>query len=114
MRTAPPSAAWRALAERPTGGGAARAPVDGRPAGRAGPPLAIRCAVGPEGGFSPAEEALFREHGFHAAGLPGGILRVDTAAVAALTVAGQLLTALGAHERPEHATRGGASGPGAL
>ncbi|MDE0448024.1 MAG: RsmE family RNA methyltransferase [Spirochaetaceae bacterium] len=58
--------------------------------------MAIRCAVGPEGGFSPAEEALFREHGFHAAGLPGGILRVDTAAVAALTAARQLLASLGA------------------
>ncbi|MDE0024467.1 MAG: RsmE family RNA methyltransferase, partial [Spirochaetaceae bacterium] len=72
------------------------APAGARPAGRAAPPLAIRCAVGPEGGFSPAEEALFREHGFHAAGLPGGILRVDTAAVAALTAARQLLASLGA------------------
>ena len=66
----------------------------GAPARAAGAvPVAIRCAVGPEGGFSAAEQALFREHGFHAAGLPGGILRVDTAAVAALTAARQLLAA---------------------
>ncbi len=80
--------------------GEAPAPAGPRPAVRAGPPAAIRCAVGPEGGFSPDEEALFREHGFHAAGLPGGILRVDTAAVAALTAARQLLASLRAHQRP--------------
>ena len=73
------------------------APAGTRPAVQAGAPAAVRCAVGPEGGFSPAEEALFREHGFHAAGLPGGILRVDTAAVAALTAARQFLASLRAH-----------------
>ena len=73
------------------------APAGRRPVVGAGPPLAVRCAVGPEGGFAPAEEALFREHGFHAAGLPGGILRVDTAAVAALTAARQFLASLRAH-----------------
>ena len=51
----------------------------------------IRCAVGPEGGFSVAETALLRDHGFHPAGLPGGVLRVDTAAVAAVTAARQCL-----------------------
>ena len=49
------------------------------------------CAVGPEGGFSRAEEELFRRHGFRAVGLPAGVLRVDTAAVAALTAAAQFL-----------------------
>ena len=52
---------------------------------------AVRCAVGPEGGFSPAEAALLGDRGFHAVGLPGGVLRVDTAVVAALTAVRQFL-----------------------
>ena len=61
---------------------------------RAAPPLALRCAVGPEGGFSPAEAALFGVHGFRAVGLPTGLLRVDTAAVAALVTGAQFLLSL--------------------
>ncbi len=49
----------------------------------------VRCAVGPEGGFSPEEVDLFRRHGFRLVGLPTGLLRVDTAVVAALTAAVQ-------------------------
>ena len=63
-------------------------------AGQAAPPLALRCAVGPEGGFSPAEAALFGVHGFRAVGLPTGLLRVDTAAVAALVTGAQFLLSL--------------------
>ena len=66
---------------------------------RAAPPLALRCAVGPEGGFSPAEAALFGVHGFRAVGLPTGLLRVDTAAVAALVTGAQLLLSL--HAAPD-------------
>ena len=61
---------------------------------QAAPPLAMRCAVGPEGGFSPAEAALFGAHGFRAVGLPTGLLRVDTAAVAALVTGAQFLLSL--------------------
>ena len=57
------------------------------------PDLEVRCAVGPEGGFSAAERELFRAHGFRSVGLPVGVLRVDTAAVAALAAVGQLLAA---------------------
>ena len=72
----------------------ARRPSRGDGAMQADSPAAVRCAVGPEGGFSPAEAALFRGHGFRAVGLPGGVLRVDTAAVAALTAAAQFLVSL--------------------
>ena len=53
----------------------------------------VRCAVGPEGGYSPAEVALFRARGYHPVGLAAGLLRVDTAAVAALTAAAQFVAA---------------------
>ena len=68
---------------------------------RAGPetaaldrPPAVRCAVGPEGGFSPAETALLGDRGFYPVGLPGGVLRVDTAVVAALTAVRQFLASV--------------------
>ena len=51
----------------------------------------VRCAVGPEGGFSAAERELFRTCGFRSVALQAGVLRVDTAAVAALAAVGQLL-----------------------
>ena len=76
-----------------------RAKGDGSASGAA-PPLALRCAVGPEGGFSPAEAALFRDHGFRAVGLPAGLLRVDTAAVAALVTGAQFLLSLHAAPAP--------------
>ena len=72
----------------------------GGSASGAAPPLALRCAVGPEGGFSPAEAALFRDHGFRAVGLPAGLLRVDTAAVAALVTGAQFLLSLHAAPAP--------------
>ena len=53
--------------------------------------LEVRCAVGPEGGFSAAERELFRTCGFRGVALQAGVLRVDTAAVAALAAVGQLL-----------------------
>ena len=63
----------------------------GEPPPGSGPFAAAVCAVGPEGGFSPAEEELFRRRGFRAVGLPAGVLRVDTAAVAAVTAAAQFV-----------------------
>jgi 16S rRNA (uracil1498-N3)-methyltransferase len=44
-------------------------------------------AVGPEGGFAPAELALARREGFRTARLGPSILRVETAAIAAATLA---------------------------
>ena len=63
---------------------------------RAAPDPEVRCAVGPEGGFSAAERELFHRCGFRSVGLPAAVLRVDTAAVAALTAAAQWLAAGGA------------------
>lgn len=60
----------------------------------------VRCAVGPEGGFSAAERELFHRCGFRSVGLPAAVLRVDTAAVAALTAAGQWLAAAAAGRVP--------------
>jgi 16S rRNA (uracil1498-N3)-methyltransferase len=60
---------------------------------RAQPATEVRCAVGPEGGFSAAERELFHARGFRSVGLQAGVLRVDTAAVAALAAVGQLLAA---------------------
>jgi 16S rRNA (uracil1498-N3)-methyltransferase len=57
-------------------------------------PLDVHCAIGPEGDFSPAEADLFRDHGYQAVGLPAGVLRVDTAAVAALIAVRLLLAGL--------------------
>ncbi len=54
------------------------------------PPAAGRVlAVGPEGGFSPAEDELFRVHGWARLKLGANILRSETAAVvgAAMMVA---------------------------
>lgn len=55
------------------------------------PPLEVRCAVGPEGGFSAAERELFQACGFRGVALQAGVLRVDTAATAALAAVGQML-----------------------
>lgn len=54
-------------------------PVGGRPAG-------VRLAVGPEGGWSPEEEALALDQGWKPVSLGRGILRTSTAAVAAATL----------------------------
>ena len=88
----------RYLAQRPAaalellfepGAASLRQVLDRRPP----PGTPVRCAVGPEGGFSPAERELFSGYGFRTVGLPAAVLRVDTAAVAALTAVGQLLEA---------------------
>lgn len=49
------------------------------------PPLAL--AVGPERGWSDADRAALREHGFTACTLGARVLRVETACVAALAIA---------------------------
>jgi 16S rRNA (uracil1498-N3)-methyltransferase len=46
----------------------------------------LEIAIGPEGGWSPAEEALFDANGWKAATLGPRILRAETAAIAALSV----------------------------
>jgi 16S rRNA (uracil1498-N3)-methyltransferase len=44
-------------------------------------------AVGPEGGFEPAEVALLEDSGFRRARLPGNILRFETAAIVGIALA---------------------------
>jgi 16S rRNA (uracil1498-N3)-methyltransferase len=46
-------------------------------------------AVGPEGGFSPSEQALFRARAVELAGLGPHTLRIETAATAALAIAAE-------------------------
>ncbi len=47
---------------------------------------ALEIAIGPEGGWAPAEEALFDANGWRAASLGPRIVRAETAAIAALAV----------------------------
>ncbi len=51
----------------------------------------IRLAVGPEGGWTAEEETLFAKEGWKAATLGPRILRAETAAIAAISVAAALL-----------------------
>ena len=52
---------------------------------------ALELAIGPEGGWAPEEEALFDANGWRAASLGPRILRSETAAIAALSVAAAML-----------------------
>lgn len=52
---------------------------------------AFEIAIGPEGGWAPAEEALFDANGWKAATLGPRILRAETAAIAALAVVASCL-----------------------
>ncbi|MGA9060867.1 MAG: RsmE family RNA methyltransferase [Terracidiphilus sp.] len=52
---------------------------------------ALEIAIGPEGGWAPAEDALFDANGWRAASLGPRILRAETAAIAALAVAASCL-----------------------
>jgi 16S rRNA (uracil1498-N3)-methyltransferase len=52
---------------------------------------ALEIAVGPEGGWAPAEEALFDANGWRAASLGPRIVRAETAAIAALAVVASCL-----------------------
>jgi len=51
-----------------------------------GNPEQVWCAVGPEGGFSDTEIAVFQGAGFSVASLGHWVLRVETAVAAALTI----------------------------
>ncbi len=51
--------------------------------------LSTLICVGPEGDFSPGEYAALKNAGFTAVRLPGHVLRVETACVAALTLLAQ-------------------------
>lgn len=48
--------------------------------------LAFEIAIGPEGGWSPAEETLFDTNGWRPASLGPRIVRAETAAIAALAI----------------------------
>lgn len=61
----------------------------------------LRVLIGPEGGLVETERAASREAGFTAASLGPRTLRFETAAVAALSVAGQQAAGVGAGERGE-------------
>jgi 16S rRNA (uracil1498-N3)-methyltransferase len=52
---------------------------------------ALEIAIGPEGGWSPTEEALFDANGWRAASLGPRIVRAETAAIAALAVVASCL-----------------------
>jgi len=52
---------------------------------------ALEIAIGPEGGWAPAEEALFDANGWRAASLGPRILRAETAAISALAVVASFL-----------------------
>src|SRR5262249_9149876 len=51
----------------------------------------LELAIGPEGGWAPAEEALFEANGWRAVSLGPRILRAETAAIAALAVVASYL-----------------------
>jgi 16S rRNA (uracil1498-N3)-methyltransferase len=57
-------------------------------------PEQVWCALGPEGGFTDDEIALFEAAGFGVASLGTGVLRVETAVPAALTIVRDRLDAL--------------------
>jgi len=59
-----------------------------------GTPEQVWCAVGPEGGFTDAEVALFERAGFGLASLGTWVLRVETAVPAALAIVRDRLEAL--------------------
>ncbi len=52
---------------------------------------ALEIAIGPEGGWAPAEEALFDANGWRAVSLGPRILRAETAAISALAVVASCL-----------------------
>ena len=59
-------------------------------------PHSVRALIGPEGGFTPAEVAAAQEAGFLAMGLGPRRLRVETAAMAAVSILQYLWGDLGA------------------
>ncbi len=54
-------------------------------------PSRVSVLIGPEGGLSPAEVAFLAEAGFHPVHLGQGVLRVDTAAIAAVAIVKQIV-----------------------
>ncbi len=68
------------------------ADAEGEPAQEVGAGEALTIAVGPEGGFTPEERARLVGVGFRPLRLGPHILRFETAAIAALTVAWQAVT----------------------
>ncbi len=71
--------------EAPAGGASLHQALAGCAGGR------VSLLVGPEGGLSPSEVGFLRTEGFSPAWLGATVLRVDTAAVAAVAIVRQLL-----------------------
>jgi 16S rRNA (uracil1498-N3)-methyltransferase len=67
---------------------------DGAPARsfRSGLGMTLALAIGPEGGWTPEEMALFTQHNWMHVTLGPRILRAETAAIAAIAIAGALLS----------------------
>jgi 16S rRNA (uracil1498-N3)-methyltransferase len=75
-----------------------------------GSPHAVTIAVGPEGGFEPAERAALEVGGFFPASLGGTVLRFETAAVAGIAAARAALDAWGAETDAASGLSTGANG----
>lgn len=80
LAAAPASAARLLLYEDQKGVGLASALA------QAADPAEVWVVVGPEGGFDPAEVAAAEQAGFTVCGLPGAVLRAETASLAAAAV----------------------------
>jgi 16S rRNA (uracil1498-N3)-methyltransferase len=84
-----PAASWDELAPVPGADVLLLASLGGLPPRRwptIFPGRSVALAVGPEGGFSPAEEALGQAHGWQAIRLGRNILRVETAGLAGAAI----------------------------
>jgi 16S rRNA (uracil1498-N3)-methyltransferase len=94
--------AFDADAGSPFSPGTGLPPGSGLSTGAAGPVSAGAClAIGPEGGFSPAEIELLEAEGFELHSLGPRILRTETAAIAALACVQWLVGDLGARDPSE-------------
>lgn len=79
------------LSETEQGLTLARALSAPSPAADAGEAITHAMAIGPEGGWTPEEMALFAGHGWTPVTLGRRILRAETAAIAAIAIAGSFL-----------------------
>jgi 16S rRNA (uracil1498-N3)-methyltransferase len=86
-----PSAAGRIVLAEQERTTTLREAIDRAIAEARGETPALEIAIGPEGGWSPAEETLFDANGWRSASLGPRIVRAETAAIAALAVVASCL-----------------------